>query len=67
MNGWAIAGAPLGAGGLVSPAERFPGAHPEPIRIDAALAVAAETREARAMAESTARVDPADRARATRP
>jgi hypothetical protein len=42
MLGLAIAAAPLGAAGLGTLTERFPGARPETIRIDAALRILAE-------------------------
>lgn len=39
MLGKAIAAAPLGAAGLGTLTERFPGARPETIRIDAVLRI----------------------------
>jgi hypothetical protein len=51
MNGLAIAAAPLGAAGLGTLTEHFPGARPEAIRIDAALSILAEAAEERGGAE----------------
>ncbi|HEV2816056.1 MAG TPA: hypothetical protein VGW40_02375 [Allosphingosinicella sp.] len=52
MLGVAIAAAPLGAAGLGTLTEGFPGARPEAIRIDAALAILAEPAAARATGEA---------------
>jgi 2C-methyl-D-erythritol 2,4-cyclodiphosphate synthase len=56
MNGLAIAAAPLGAAGLGTLTEHFPGARPEAIRIDAALAIMAEAAEVRAAGEADLRI-----------
>jgi hypothetical protein len=52
MLGLAIAAAPLGAAGLGTLTERFPGARPERIRIDAALNILAEAAEERVAAQA---------------
>jgi hypothetical protein len=52
MNGLAIAAAPLGAAGLGTLTQGFPGARPEAIRIDAALTILAEAAEERVGAEA---------------
>jgi len=53
MLGLAIAAAPLGAAGLGALTERFPGARPERIRIDAALRILAEAADERAHPDET--------------
>jgi hypothetical protein len=50
MNGLAIAAAPLGAAGLGTLTQGFPGARPETIRIDAVLNILAEAAQERAAA-----------------
>ncbi|HMG48139.1 MAG TPA: hypothetical protein VK614_11840 [Allosphingosinicella sp.] len=50
MNGLAIAAAPLGAAGLGTLTQGFPGARPETIRIDAVLSILAEAAAERAAA-----------------
>jgi hypothetical protein len=51
MDGLAIAAAPLGAAGLGTLTEGFPGVRPETIRIDAVLTILAEAAEQRVGAE----------------
>ena len=50
MNGLAIAAAPLGAAGLGTLTQGFPGVRPETIRIDAVLTILAEAAAERAAA-----------------
>lgn len=52
MDGLAIAAGPLGAAGLGTLTEGFPGVRPETIRIDAVLSIVAEAAEERAAAEA---------------
>ena len=52
MNGLAIAAAPLGAAGLGTLTQGFPGARPETIRIDAVLSLVAEAAAERVAAEA---------------
>jgi len=52
MLGKTIAAAPLGAAGLGTLTEGFPGARPEAIRIDAVLNILAEAAAARVAAEA---------------
>ena len=52
MLGRTIAAAPLAQAGLDTLSERFPGARPETIRIDAALSIFAEPAQERATGEA---------------